>query len=274
MRLPQSNGELQELEGRNNSQRQLALFLAPQSVSPHNAAMNPISDERKKMMRDLFYELGQIPLVAERIGYRPRTVQGYLREMGVIGRKVGIIFRAPTASQKNQEVVLRMLNEGRTLSDIGDAVGTTGTRVKEFLNSIGIQRDFSPDFSGAKNPNWRGGRLIDQNGYVLLYKPDYPNCNYLGYVREHRYVMEQSLGRLLIPGEVVHHKNRNRQDNRIENLHLYSKNSDHLAEELKGKIPKWTADGLARMKAGVARSAMTRQTRILERKKQDACASL
>ncbi|HEY8741295.1 MAG TPA: HNH endonuclease [Candidatus Dormibacteraeota bacterium] len=45
-----------------------------------------------------------------------------------------------------------------------------------------------------------------------------------GYVFEHTLVMEEMIGRFLLPDETVHHRNGVKADNRAENLELWLSN--------------------------------------------------
>lgn len=72
--------------------------------------------------------------------------------------------------------------------------------------------------------NWKGGSYRCGQGYVHVLRPDHPNSfKSNGYVPEHVLVMTASLGRPLMKGETVHHRNGVRDDNRLENLELWGK---------------------------------------------------
>ena len=69
------------------------------------------------------------------------------------------------------------------------------------------------------NGNWRGGRTRHSKGYMYVLVSSSPTK----YVFEHIVVMEESLGRPLLPDENVHHINGVKDDNRLENLELWVK---------------------------------------------------
>ena len=73
-------------------------------------------------------------------------------------------------------------------------------------------------------------------GYVLIkLQPNnffYLMANKAHYVPEHRLVMAKNLGRLLDRREEVHHKNGVKNDNRIENLQLLSRNEHAIRTHL------------------------------------------
>lgn len=164
-----------------------------------------------------------------------------------------------TVCQKNRDWVLQLSSEGLSLKEIGRRVGTNGNRVREFLDSEGVVREYPTTRFGEKNGSWKGGRRVNNKGYVYIRSLNHPNRNHNNYVLEHRLVMEAMIGRYLLPKEVVHHKDGNKGNNSPENLQLFSENKDHLALDLKGRVPKWTAEGLSRMREGIDRSANRRR---------------
>ena len=81
-----------------------------------------------------------------------------------------------------------------------------------------------PRLKRAGRPRGRttGLKSVNNQGYVMVYVgPEHPMAGRAGVVGEHRLVMSEILGRSLLSGENVHHKNANRQDNRPENLELW-----------------------------------------------------
>lgn len=79
------------------------------------------------------------------------------------------------------------------------------------------------DDSGASNGHWQGGRTRHKRGYMMVLSPGHPRADKGRYVFEHVLVMEQMLGRYLLPGENVHHRNGVKDDNRPENLELWTR---------------------------------------------------
>jgi endogenous inhibitor of DNA gyrase (YacG/DUF329 family) len=94
------------------------------------------------------------------------------------------------------------------------------------------------DVSASNNPKWNGGKCVSR-GYIYLLRPDHPHRNNNGYVREHRLVMEEKLGRYLDPSEIVHHINGVVDDNRIENLKLYALRGKHIFYHAKVRSAKF-----------------------------------
>ena len=109
------------------------------------------------------------------------------------------------------------------VSEIAKECGTEVTTISRWLSRFEIReiRPYKGNRKGPKNSYWNGGKYKDRtSGYIWVYNPDHPLSNKKGYVLEHRLVMEKSIGRYLKKKEVVRHKNKAKDDNRVKNLEL------------------------------------------------------
>lgn len=117
-----------------------------------------------------------------------------------------------------------------------------GTPVTRYISSAGKQSFCSREcrWENRKKPHARQMR----NGYVLVYVGrEYPGAIKSGHIFEHRKVMQDILGRPLLPQENVHHINGVKDDNRPENLELWSR-SQPTGQRVEDKI-RWAKEFLA-----------------------------
>lgn len=85
-----------------------------------------------------------------------------------------------------------------------------------------------------QNNNWKGGRSVASNGYVLIrVGVGHHLADVRGYAYEHRLVAESKLGRRLVRGEQVHHVDGNKQNNSISNIEVVSGIAAHRTKHRK-----------------------------------------
>lgn len=100
-------------------------------------------------------------------------------------------------------------------------------RIRE-LGRSGRSDETRKKLSESKKMHRPGHTKKRDDGYITVYYPDHPDATSDGYVMQHRLLMEQHIGRRLGKDEVVHHVNKDRSDNRLENLRLMTAR-DHMS---------------------------------------------
>jgi len=90
----------------------------------------------------------------------------------------------------------------------------------------------------------KNGRKICSDGYAYIYRPFYKNSfkgkTNNGYILEHKFILEQHLGRDILHTEQIHHLNGIKSDNKLENLILCRNVQAH--NEIHNKMEKFVFD--------------------------------
>lgn len=144
--------------------------------------------------------------------------------------------------------ILNLAREGKTSAEIGQVTGKTPKAIQKFFRRY----DF-PDLHNIEvrrmqeQPMWNGGEKL-MKGYTYRRTPDHPNGTKHGnYVAVHRLVMEEKLGRYLLPTEVVDHIDGNIQNNHPDNLRVFSSNAEHLRATISGRKKNMSAESRRRI---------------------------
>lgn len=85
--------------------------------------------------------------------------------------------------------------------------------------------------SGKRNPMWKGGTYKNFWGRWLVLAINNPSANSQKYIYRYRLIAEKHLGRHLTKLENIHHINGIKDDDRPENLYLFSSISEHRKYE-------------------------------------------
>jgi hypothetical protein len=112
-------------------------------------------------------------------------------------------------------------------NSLGRLYGTHSNEIKKILLLHGVEVRDARSLRGPASPAYKNGCWTGPDGYVrVLVQEDDPMASVRipsgRYALEHRLVMSRHLGRPLTKDERVHHKNGVKDDNRIENLEVWS----------------------------------------------------
>ncbi len=147
---------------------------------------------------------------------------------------------------KEKQLAIELRSLGMSLPDIAIRVGISKSTASLWLRTVPVPNQFKR----RRNSVGRGVRIVIKVGpepkrkervrngpYLVVVPPDgYPGPIYRGrYAYEHHVVYWKVYGVVPGRGQIIHHENENKHDNRIENLKLMT-HSEHSRHHQKMRL--------------------------------------
>lgn len=163
--------------------------------------------------------------IAKLYGANERIISRLAQETYHIPKNNRII-----AEKKNENKIFNIekteleklyVNQKMSAREIGKLFGVQHTTIIKKLKYFNIEiRPFNYIGYYDTRRNSIPSKYVDSSGYYVLVIND-------THIREHRYVMEQHIGRCLVGDETVHHIDFDKLNNDISNLFLFEKQRYH-----------------------------------------------
>src|SRR5437899_1393484 len=125
------------------------------------------TEEEFQQILESYQRTKSTALTAQELDLPKRCVTGLLQRRGIPLTKAhgGSCYH-------HQDEIMQWTQEGLSLSEIARRIGTKHQLVKKFLVDHGIE--YQPYKQTMENNTfWRGGRIVDYDGYILVKSPDH-----------------------------------------------------------------------------------------------------
>lgn len=182
--------------------------------------MRKFNVSKNQLIKD-YKEFGSMQKIAGKYGVSKRLIMNRMDEFN--------ISRKSPSAMNTAKKVKNLSEKGLTTTQIANTMGVSDVTVRNSAKLLDFEL----------NNYYHKGYIVTHNGYKMVSSPFHPNADSKGYIREHRLVMEKSIGRFLSLDEIVHHINHDKMDNRIDNLEItdlatHTRNH-HLGKKGRGK---------------------------------------
>ena len=190
---------------------------------------------------------------------RPIEVQDGPKRAKTYNRSIAVPDSHPYPLTKD-EVARLYYEELLSLNGVAKIAGTSRQRLARWMEYWGLPRRTSAEgwvnYCGqtrtSRSPNWRGGSYKARSSNTwYTYAPQHPKANDSGSVPTHILAAEERIARYLGDREVVHHLDKDRDNNHPDNLCVMLRGEHLVLHRVLGEV------GIALLKDGALEQVLS-----------------